>query len=195
MGTHRAWHLSLTAFLVVGSPLPALAQKEPPLKMVYAVWKHPGGASNIMKQMNKKTYDLVEAYAVLVKDTTGKVEVSQRHNQAGGSAAAMTASETIDTAIARLSALPANAADSAKAYAPSDGPASHLSDKDLKKVVSMLDPGESAVLLISPKPDVSEVQRFLGMGGRVPAPDFNRTSGPLPLPRSCGGPGEENQGT
>jgi hypothetical protein len=41
-----------------------------------------------------------------------------------------------------------------------------LSEKDLKKVVSMLGPGESAVLLISPKPDVSEVERFMGMGGQ-----------------------------
>jgi len=133
--------------------------------MVYAVWKDTGGAANTMMHMNKKTYDLVEAYAVLVKDTAGKVEVSQRHNKAGGSARAMQASQTIDTAIARLSALPPNAADSAIGYAP-NGPASRLSEKDLKKVVSMLGPGESAVLLISPKPDVSEVERFMGMGGQ-----------------------------
>jgi hypothetical protein len=165
MGNYRAWYLSLAAFLLGAGPVTAQAQEETPLKMVYAVWKSPGGAANIMKQMNKKTYDLVEAYAVLVKDETGKVQVSQRHNQAGGSATAMTASQTIDTAIARLSALPPDAADSVSAYAPSDGPASRLSEKDLKKVVSMLDPGESAVLLISPKPDVSEVKRFLGLGG------------------------------
>jgi hypothetical protein len=77
----------------------------------------------------------------------------------------MQASQTIDTAIARLSALPPDAADSAIGYAP-NGPASRLSEKDLKKVVSMLGPGESAVLLISPKPDVSEVERFMGMGGQ-----------------------------
>jgi hypothetical protein len=38
--------------------------------MVYAVWKDTGGAANTantMMHMNKKTYDLVEAYAVLVK--------------------------------------------------------------------------------------------------------------------------------
>ena len=116
--------------------------------------------------MNKKTYDLVEAYAVLVKDTTGKVEVSQRHNKAGGSDRAMQASQIIDTSIARLSALPPNAADSASGYAPKSGPASHLSEKDFKKVVSMLGPGESAVLIISPKPDVSEVERVLGMGSQ-----------------------------
>ena len=165
MGTYRALYLSLAAFLAVGGPLTAQAQTEPPLKMVYAVWKGTGGAANTMKQMNKKTYDLVEAYAVLVKDTAGKVEVAQRHNKAGGSDRAMQASETIDTSIARLSALPANAADSGIGYAPS-GPASRLSEKDLKKVVSMLGPGESAVLLISPQPNVSEMERFLGMGGQ-----------------------------
>ena len=139
MGTYRAWFQSLAVFLLVGGPLPAQAQEEQPLKMVYAVF---------------------------VQDTTGKVVVSQRHSKAGGSDRAMQASQTIDTAIARLSALPPNAADSVSAYAPRSGPASHLSEKDLKKVVSMLGPGESAVLIISPKPDVSEVQKFMGMGGQ-----------------------------
>ena len=166
MGTYRAWFQSLAVFLLVGGPLPAQAQEEQPLKMVYAVWKDIGGAANTMSHMNKKTYDLVEAYAVLVKDKTGKVEVTQRHNQAGGSAVAMTASQTIDTAIARLGALPPNAADSAQGYRPASGPASRLSEKDLKKVVSMLDPNESAVLLISPKPNVSEMEHFLGMGSQ-----------------------------
>ena len=90
MGTYRAWFQSLAAFLLVGGPLPAQAQEEQPLKMVYAVWKDIGGAANTMRHMNKKTYDLVEAYAVLVKDSTGKVEVSQRHNKAGGSDRAIT---------------------------------------------------------------------------------------------------------
>jgi hypothetical protein len=166
MSTYRAWYLSLTAFLLVGSPLPAVAQKDGPLKMVYAVWGDPGSAATIMRNMNKKTYDLVEAYVVLVKDKTGKVEVTQRHNQAGGSDRAMVASQTLDTAVARLSALPANAGDSAKAYAPQSGPASRLSEKDLKKVVNMLNPGESAVLLISPKPNVAEMEHTLGMGGQ-----------------------------
>ena len=171
MSTYRTRYLALAALVGVVGPLSAQAQDGPPLKMVYAVWKSPGGASNTMHHMNKKTYDLVEAYAVLVKDTAGKVEVKQRHNQAGGSPQAVQAAETIDTAIARLSALPANAADSASGYRSANWPASRLSDKDLKKVVSMLSPGESAVLLISPAPDVSEVQKFVGMGGQA-APEF-----------------------
>ena len=171
MSIYRTWYQSLAALVAVVGPLSAQAQDEAPLKMVYAVWKSPGGAANTMSHMNKKTYDLVEAYAVLVKDTAGKVEVKDRHNKAGGSPQAMQAAETIDTAIARLSALPANAADSAAGYRPASGPASHLSEKDLKRVVGMLDPGESAVLLISPAPDVSEVQKFVGMGGQA-APEF-----------------------
>jgi hypothetical protein len=166
VSTYRTRYLALAALVAVVGPLAAQAQDGPPLKMVYAVWKSPGGATNAMSHMNKKTYDLVQAYAVLVKDTAGKVEVKQRHNQAGGSPRAVKAAETIDTAIARLSALPPNAADSAAGYAPASGPASHLSEKDLKKVVSMLSPGESAVLLISPQPDVAEVQKFMGMGGQ-----------------------------
>ena len=165
MSTYRSWYLALTAFLLVAGPSPALAQ-EGSLKMVYAVWGDPGSAATIMRNMNKKTYDLVEAYAVIVKDKSGKVTVQQRHNKAGGSDRAMVASQTIDTSIARLSALPANAADSAKAYAPANGPASRLSEKDLKKVVGMLKPGNSAVLLISPKPNVSEMEHTLGMGGQ-----------------------------
>jgi len=171
MSTYRAWYLSLAAFLLVAGPSAALAQKEPPLKMVFAVWKDTAVAAHTMQHMNKKAYDLVEAYAVLVKDSTGKVEVGQRHNQAGGSPRAMQASVTIDTAIARLSALPANAGDSVSAYAPNNGPASLLSEKDFKKVVTMFGPRESAVLLISPQPNVAEMERFLGMGGHG-APEF-----------------------
>jgi hypothetical protein len=170
MGTYGRSTWSLAVFLVVGTPLPGQAQEQTPLKMVYAVWKSPGAAANIMSQMNKKTYDKVEAYAVIVKDSSGKVELKQRHNKAGGSQQAMQAAEVLDTAVARLGALPPNAADSAVGYAPG-GPASRLSEKDFKKVVRMLDPGESAVLLISPEPDVSEVERVLGMGSQG-APEF-----------------------
>jgi len=167
VSTYRTRYLALAALVGVVGPLSAQAQDGPPLKMVYAVWKSPGGASDAMHHMNKKTYDLVEAYAVLVKDTAGKVEVKQRGNKAGGSPQAVQAAETIDSAVARLTALPPNAEDSVAGYKPAGGPASHLSDKDFKKVVSMLDPGESGVLLISPQPDVAEVQKFVGMGGQA----------------------------
>jgi hypothetical protein len=35
----------------------------------------------------------------------------------------------------------------------------------------MFKPGESAALLISPKPDVAQVQKYVGMGGQ-PGPEF-----------------------
>jgi hypothetical protein len=73
------------------------------------------------------------------------------------------ASQVVDTAIARLSAPPPNAADPASGYAPS-AKAGRLSEEDLNKVVGMFGPGESALLLLSPKPAVSEIQRSLGVG-------------------------------
>jgi hypothetical protein len=164
MGTYRAWYLSLAAFLLVPGQVRAQDKEAPPLKMVYAVWKDQGGAANTMKQMNKKTYDLVEAYAVLVKDTAGKVAVRQRHNKAGGSVTALQGSQVVDTAIARLSAPAPSAADSASGHAPS-GQASRLSEEDLKKVVGMFGPGESAVIIMSPIPALSDIKHYLGVGG------------------------------
>jgi hypothetical protein len=165
MSTYRAWYLSLAAFLLVASPLPAQDQAEPQLNMIYAVWKDTTGAGHTMKHMSKGAKDLIEAYAVVIKDTAGKVEVRQRHNKAGASVAALQASQLVDTAIARLSAPAPSAADSASGYAP-NGRASRLSEEDLKKVVGMFGPGESALILMSPKPAISEIERSLGMGGQ-----------------------------
>jgi hypothetical protein len=41
---------------------------------------------------------------------------------------------------------------------------SHLSEKDLKKVIGMFNPGESVLLLLSPQPAVAEIKKALGMG-------------------------------
>ena len=163
MGTHGRGIWSLSAFLLVANPLLAQEKAEPPIRMIYAVWKDTAGAGYAMKHMSKKTYDQVEAYAVLTKDKAGQVEVKQRYNQAGGSARALQASQVVDTAIARLSAPPPSAADSVSGYAPNATP-SRLSEEDLKKVVGMFGPGQSALLLLSPKPAVSEIQRSLGAG-------------------------------
>ena len=164
MGTYARGALSFAAFVLFAGPMLA-QEKDPPLKMVYAVWKDIGGAEYSVSQINKKNYDKIEAWAVIVKDTSGKVTVTQRGNKAGGDPRAMQASVIIDTAAARLSALPANAGQNASQYRPASGPASRLSDGDLKKVVSMLHPGESGLLAISPKPDVADVEKFMGMGG------------------------------
>jgi hypothetical protein len=136
----------------------------PPLRMIYAVWKNTDGAGHAVNKMSKTAKDQVEAYAVLVKNDAGRVEVKQRHNQAGGSARALQASQVIDTAIARLSTPPPTAKDSAAGYAPNS--TSRLSDEDLKKAVTMFGPGQSALLLLSPRPAVSEIERSLGTGAQ-----------------------------
>jgi len=157
MGTYRAWYLSLAAFLLVSAPSAAQGQTAPPPKMIFAVWKDTTAAASSMKRMSKGAYDKVEAYAVLVKDTAGKVEVKQRHNAAGGSVTALQASQLVDTAIARLSAPPPSNADSA-------AKPSRLSEKDLKKVLGMFGPGESALIVMSSKEAVSEIEKSLGVG-------------------------------
>ena len=164
MSTYRTWYLSLAAFLLVANPWAAQAQTEAPLKMIYAVWKDSTGAASTLKQMSKGTKDLIEATAVLTKDKAGKVEVSKRYNKAGGSVTALQASQIVDTAIARLSAPVPSAADSASGYAPA--PPSRLSEEDLKKITGMLGPGGSALILISPKPNMAEIKRSVGMGGQ-----------------------------
>ena len=165
MGTYARGIWSVAAFLLVAGPLTAQDKAEaPPLRMIYAVWKNADGADHAMSKMSKSAKDQVAAYAVLVKNDAGHVEVKKRHNQAGGSAEALQASEIIDTAIARLSAPPKTAEGSAAGYAPN--PNSRLSDEDLKKAVTMFGPGQSAVLLLSPKPAVSDLERSLGTGAQ-----------------------------
>jgi hypothetical protein len=163
MSTYGAWYLSLAAVLLVASPLPAHAQEEASLRMIYAVWKDSAGAGSAIKRMSKGALDLVEAHAVLVKDEAGKVEVKEKYQKAGGSAASLQAGQVVDTAIARLSAPAPSAADSVSGYAPNQ-PARRLSEEDLKKVVGMFGPGESALILLSPKPAVSQIERSLGTG-------------------------------
>jgi hypothetical protein len=87
------------------------------------------------------------------------VETSLRHHKSTGFAGVQS-SQTIDSAIARLSE---PATDSASGYAPS-AQTSRLSEQDLKKVVGMFGPGNSVLLLMSPKPATSEIQRSLGAG-------------------------------
>ena len=163
MSTYRPWYLSLTAFLLVASPWSAQAQEEAQVKMIYAVWAAPSAAENTLKHMNKGAKDQMEAYAILTKDKAGKVDVTQRYYKSRGSATGLQASETLDRAIARLSTSDTSSVDSASGYAPQP---SRLSEKDLKKVVEMFDPGESALLLLSPKPAVSDIQRAIGMGAQ-----------------------------
>ena len=164
MSTYRAWYLSLAAFLMVAGPLPA-QESAPPLKMIYAVWKDTTGAASTVKHMSKDAKDMVQAYAVLTKDSTGKVEVKQRHNQAGGSVAALQASQVVDTAIARLSAPPADCRRlRQRLRAEWDGQA--FVGRGLREDPRHVNPGESALILMSAKPDVSQIERTLGLGAQ-----------------------------
>jgi hypothetical protein len=162
MSTYRAWYVSLAAFLLVAGRLPAQAQDEAPLRMIYAVWSDTTGAGYAMQNMSKSARDLVEASAVLIKDKNGHVEVKHRQNKAGGSVRALQASQVVDTAIARLSAPPPSAADSVSGYAPT--PPRRLSEQDFTKIMGMFGPGESALILMSPKPAIAEIERALGVG-------------------------------
>ena len=161
MSTYRAWYVSLAAFLLVAGRLPAQAKDEAPLRLIYAVFSDTASAGSALKNMSKSAKDLIEASAVLVKDKNGHVEVKQRQNKAGGSDRAMQASQVVDTAIARLSAPPPSAADSSSAYGSAPR---RLSEKDYNKLMSMFGPGESALILMSPKPAISEIERALGVG-------------------------------
>jgi hypothetical protein len=161
MTTYRAWYQWLAGLLLVAIPGAAQAQEEAPVKLIYAVWQDSTAAENTVKHLSKAAKNQISAYAVLVKDKDGKVEARLRHhNKAGFSG--VQSSQTIDSAIARLSD---PATDSASGYAPNP-PTSRLSEKDLKKVRGMFGPGESVLLLMSPKPAVSEIQRALGVGGQ-----------------------------
>jgi hypothetical protein len=73
----------------------------------------------------------------------------------------------VDTAIARLSTPPPSAADSVSGYAP-NAPR-RLSEEDLNKLMGMFGPGESVLILLSPKPGVSVMQRSLGVGAQSDA--------------------------
>src|SRR5918995_1144571 len=125
MNTYRAWYQSL-AFLLVAIPGLAQAQTEAPVKLIYAVWEDSTAAENTLKHMSKGAKNQIAAYAVLVKDKDGTVETKLRHHKTAGFSGVQS-SQTIDSAIARLSE---SATDSASGYAPS-APASRLSEKDL----------------------------------------------------------------
>ena len=160
--TNPVWYQSLAGFFLVAIPGVAQAQTEEPVKLIYAVWEDSTAAENTLKQMSKGAKNQIAAYAVLVKDKDGTIETKLRHHKTAGFSGVQS-SQTIDSAIARLSE---SATESASGYAPSAPTSSRLSEKDLKKVRDMFGPGESVLLLMSPKPAVSEIQRALGAGAQ-----------------------------
>jgi hypothetical protein len=164
MSGYRMCYLSLAGLLVTAGTLSAQEAAEPAQKMIIAVWSDKTAASNTVKHMSQSAKNQIAAYGVLVKDKDGAVAVKERYHNPTGPGAGVQASDIIDRATARLSE-PAGATDSASGY-ESGGKASQLSPEDLKKVQSMFGPNESALLLLSPTPDVSQIKRSLGLGGQ-----------------------------
>ena len=157
MSTYRALYLSLTSCLLVASPWSLQAQSEAPVKLVFAVWHDTTGAESAVKRMSTSAKDQIEAYAVLIKDAQGKVDTRLRHHR-GNSVTGVQSSQTVDSAIARLSDT-----DSSQAYAVKTK-ATHLSEEDLKKVVGMFNPTESALLVVTTQPNAIEITKTLGLG-------------------------------
>jgi hypothetical protein len=159
MSTYRAWYLSLASSLLVASPWTVQAQSEAPVKLVFAVWHDTTGAEGAVGRMSKSAKDQIEAYAVLIKDPQGKVDTRLRHHRAN-SVTGVQSSQTVDSAVARLSD---PLTDSAQGYAVSTR-TTRLTEEDLKKVVGMFNPNESALLIVTSKPNAMEITQTLGMG-------------------------------
>jgi len=162
------WYLSLAGFLLVVGPLSAQAPTEAPQKMIIAVWPDTAAASNTVKHMSKGAKDQIAAYGVLIKQKDGSVETRERYHNPRGPGAGVQSSDIIDRATVRLSTPAASGTDSTSGYESSDKP-SQLSPEDLQKVQSMFGPGESALLLLSPTPAVSEIKRTVGLGAQSDA--------------------------
>jgi hypothetical protein len=164
MSTDAMSCLLLAGSLLLAGPLSAQDAAEPAHKMIVAVWPDTSAASNTIRHMSKSAKDQIAAYGVLVKLKDGTVETRQRYHNPRGPGAGVQSSELVDRATARLSQ-PAGAADSASGY-ESGGQPSQLSPEDLKKVQDMFGPNESALVLLSTTPDVSQIKRTLGVGAQ-----------------------------
>ena len=164
MRTYRLRYLSLAGFLLGAGPLSAQEPAEKPLKMVIAVWPDTNGAPNTVKHMSKSAKDQIAAYGVFVKDKDGAVTPRQRYHNT--TFQGVQSSDIIDRAVARMRTPATSAADSASGYAP-NGQASQLSPEDLKKFEGMFGPNESALMLLSPAPDISQLERTLGIGNQA----------------------------
>ncbi len=165
MSSYPLWCLSLAGFLLMVGPLSAQAPEDAAQKMIVAVWSDTTAASNTVKHMTKGAKDKTAAYGVFIKHKDGTVEARERYHNPTGPGAGVQASDIIDRAAVRLSTPAASATDSASGYEASAKP-SQLSPEDLQKVQGMFGPNESALLLLSPAPAVSEIKRTLGLGAQ-----------------------------
>ncbi len=153
MNTHHAMWLPLAGLLALADPLPAQAHGQAPLKLIYAVWEDATGAPNAIAGLDKQLRDQIESYAVIARDRDGKVEIRDKHDKDDFSAPSVEASQTIDSVVALLNE-----------PAPLDGNrATRISAESLDEMKDLLQPGESALLLMAPRPPVPELRRTLGM--------------------------------
>jgi hypothetical protein len=153
MNTHHAMWLPLAGLLALADPLPAQGHGQSPLKLIYAVWGDATGAPNAIAGLDKHLRDQIEAYAILAKDPDGSVEIRAKHERDDFSAPSVEASQTIESVVALLNA-----------PAPVDGNrATRISAANVAEMKDLLKPGESALLLMAPRPPIPELRRSLGM--------------------------------
>lgn len=116
-----------------------------PMTLVVAVFPGPSGAAQAMGDMKTAhRTDHFQSYAVVSKDSKGKVNVQQKQGKKGA-AANSTSTKAIDGAIALLGH-PAQTA-----LTPSDsstGKKAGISAADAEKIGAILAPGSSAIVFV-----------------------------------------------
>jgi hypothetical protein len=152
MSTYHAI-LPLAGLLALADPLSAQGHGQAPLKLIYVVWEDSTGAPNAIAGLDKQLRDQIESYAIIARDRDGSVEVRDKHDKDDSSAPSVEASQTIDSVVALLNE-----------PVPIDGShATRISEENVEEMKDLLHPGESALLLMGPRPPIPELRRTLGM--------------------------------
>ncbi len=144
--------LPLAGLLALAHPLPAQGHGQAPLKLIYAVWEDTTGAPNAIAGLDKQLRDQIESYAIITRDRDGSVDVREKHDKDDFSAPSVEAGQTIDSVVALLNE-PARL----------NGTRATRIAKNLDEMKDLLQPGESALLLMAPRPPIPELRRTLGM--------------------------------
>ena len=147
MNTHRALYLPLAGLALFAHPGPS------PLKMIYAVWEDSTGAANAIAALDNGLRGQIESYAIVTKGRDGTVQVREKHDRDDTSALSVEASQTIDSVVALLN----------EPAADGTGHKAQVSAENLTEMKDLLQPGESALLLMAPRPPIPELKRSLGM--------------------------------
>jgi uncharacterized membrane protein len=188
MRTHRSFHparilggLALAVALALGAgPLAAqetgaAAADSTPLDLVFVVFPEPAGAGDALAAMSDTERQNLGSYAVVSKDSAGKVTVQDRKDASGGSQNAQNASQAIDGVVALLGrptqdtqnqqqaqADTGGGQADTSAYAPEGGQAAGgaygVSDADMGRMSGMLEPGGSALILVVEDPDAEATE-------------------------------------